>query len=217
MSDGYFAIQASKNFSSPWWEVGRADAEKLAGERRRHQPRASRSDPHHPTARSAHDLPAPGSGARRLHPIPAARASARPQVQGRLGQGRPAGSTWPSARLAPAAAPPWQPGLGPAARGLRPAVPRSPAFRFPCIPAPPLARTPASLAEAPAPPARPQVFTFGPAPHAFAASAGPCGCGGAGGRGWSRRRGGAATLPTPGSPPRPAPPGPAPPRSTLPG
>lgn len=64
----------------------------------------------------------------------------------------------------------------------------------------------------PAPPARPQVFTFRPAPHAFAASAGPCGCGGAGGRGWSRRRGGAATLPTPGSPPRPAPPGPAPPR-----
>lgn len=215
MSDGYFAIQASKNFSSPWWEVGREDAEKLAGERRRQQPWASRSDPHHPTARSAHDLPAPGSGARRLHPIPAARASARPQVQGRLGQGRPAGSTWPSARLAPAAAPPWQPGLGPAARGLSPAVPRSPAFRFPCIPAPPLARP--SLAEAPAPPARPQVFTFGPAPHAFAASAGPCGCGGAGGRGWSRRRGGAATLPTPGSPPRPAPPGPAPPRSTLPG
>lgn len=34
-------------------------------------------------------------------------------------------------------------------------APRGPAGRFPCISAPPLSRTPASLAEAPAPPARP--------------------------------------------------------------
>lgn len=32
LSGVYFAIQASENFSSPWWEVGREAAEELAGE-----------------------------------------------------------------------------------------------------------------------------------------------------------------------------------------
>lgn len=45
-----------------------------------------------------------------LRPIPATKASARPQVWGGLGHGHPAGCTWPSARLGPAAAPPWHPG-----------------------------------------------------------------------------------------------------------
>lgn len=43
-------------------------------------------------------------------------------------------------------------------------APRGPAVRFPCISAPPLSRTPASLAEAPAPPARPSVPPGRPAP-----------------------------------------------------
>lgn len=97
--------------------------------------------------------------------------------------------------------------FGPAAKGLSPI---GPALACPLV-AEHLGSSPrrdpsiTGCRPRPAPPARPQVFTFRPATHAFAASAGPCGCGGAGGPGWSRRRGGAATLPTPGSPPRPAP------------
>lgn len=164
LSGVYFAIQASENFSSPWWEVGKGAAEELAGEWRRHQRPAGRSSPHHPTARSAHDLPAPGCGARRLPPShPRCQGISQAAGSGKTGTGAPgrlhlalsAPRTRSGAALASR--------FGPAVKGPSSGGPALAALQFPSISAPPLARTPASpAASLPAPPTRPQVFTFRP-------------------------------------------------------